>query len=414
MNAAKSRISFLGLVFLLLASIFSCSNKKSDGAIATETDQPEEEVQLKIVDGGIVTLKLDLEANFQLLQQLRGINLNNKDLVTFYSRNAHAIYLYDAVTGELVKKTEMDKEGPNAVQTQFVFSYFYHTMDSIFFNGLPFGIYLIDSNGEVLQKKKLGNKDEIPRFDSPKPNFDFASTYNNGEISLPTEFILYQVKSKERVIFDFENDRLEDEFLASELIFSDYDEVKRVKTERSKQGKLTMNNKRFFSKNDQYLFASHLISDTIYAFRDGELVKRIYAGVPDIEVADYASYANVRSIERFKNGMQAIENPKQDPQFKNTLMSPDGKFIYRVLYHETKPKIVEGSDRPKPEVTGATLIVLDLETEELIYYDLPVAELELGIPMNRHVFVTNRGIHFRVLDQDNEDEVQFRLFQLNR
>ncbi|MFY0594045.1 DUF4221 family protein [Roseivirga sp.] len=413
MDLTMARIYRLLCLTILCSLFYSCGKKETVSADSNADDKEIPQV-VEIIDGGIVTLKLDLDANFQFLSELRGINMEGKDYVTFYTRNANAIYLYDALTGEIVKKTVMDTEGPNAVKGHFRMSYFYHSIDSIFVNGLPLGLYLVSSDGQVLTKNNLGLHQEIARFDSPKPMFDFASFYKNGKISLATESMLNDIKTNERVQYDFENDLLGEESIKTDLIISDTEEAREIKKERRRRGDLTLNRFRFFSDNGEYLFASHVISDTIYAFQDGELKKSIYAGVPDVDIADYASYATVRTIEKFKNGMGAIENPKQDPQFKNTLMSPDGKWIYRVLYHATKPKIEEGSDRPKPEVTAATLVVLDLETENLTYFELPVNEVELGIPMNRHVFVTSRGIHFRVLDQENEDEVQFRLFRLNR
>ena len=400
-------------IFLLLLCGFACT-KNGQEVLEGDADIESNVTRLEIEDAGVLTLKLDLEANFQFLQEIRGIHLDGQDLVTFVSRDANAIYLYDTHTGELVSKTVMDKEGPNAVKSFFQFSYFFHTRDSIFVNGLPVGLYLINSEGKVLERKNLRSDQEIPRFDSPKPRFDFASSFENGKISMPTEFSIQREKVNERIVFDFDKDVLADEYIPTEMIIPDIEEVRRIKKERVKRGEFGLINFRSFADNGEYLFATHVISDTIYAFQEGKLKKKIYAGVPEIEIADYASYVTIRSIVRFENGVDGSENPKQDPLFKNTIMSPDGKFIYRVLYHGTRPKMIEGSDQPVPDIIGATLVVLDLETEALTYFDLPVDEIELGIPINRHVFVTNKGIYFRVLDQENEDEVQFRLFELRK
>lgn len=394
------------VVFLLIAS---CSGRQT-----SEEPNPGSTVLAKqeILDRGVVKLKLDLDANFESLQQVRGIQLNGRDLVTFYNRKTNTIFLHDLDSGGLIKKIVMEQEGPNAVKSYFNFGYFFHTPDSIFVNGLPVGLYLINDEGKVLSKRNLGREQEFPSFDSRAPTFDHASRYEDGQISMDTEFRLKVRKEKERVLFDFEEDALKEEFIDTRLIIPDYEEVKKVKGERMKRGEIALNNFRFFSEKAGLLFASTVISDTIYVFREGILTRKIYAGVPGIEVADYASYATVRSMERLKNGMQAIENPKQDPQFKNTLMSPDGRFIYRVFYHGTQPKRVEGLEKPLPGVMGATLVVLHIEKEELLYYELPAEEIELEIPINRHVFVTNRGIYFRVAEQENEDEVLFRLFEL--
>lgn len=392
---------------MLTCVLWSCSDKK-------EMIGQEELVvkELKIVDSGIVRLLLDTDVNFEYLLQLRGLSFNGKDYVTFYDRNAHAIYLHDLESGELYKKVQMVKEGPNAVNTFINTSYFFHTEDSIFFNGLPNGIYLINSDGDVLEKKTLGNEGGYLTLDSSKPSFDQASIFKGGKINMAIENSVRKDKINERVVLNFELDSLVSEFLPTEGIIPDYNDVKKIKREKRKMGGFAFMNKRYFSRNENYLYATHSISDTLYVFEGSVLKNKIYAGSPEVEIADYASYSTVRSIETFKNGMQAFENPNQDPHYKNTVMSPDGSLIYRVLYHGTQPKMVDGKDKPQPDLTGATLIVVDLTTDELYYYDLPVEELDLRFPLNDQVFVTNSGIHFKVKGQENEDEAQFRVFEL--
>lgn len=415
------------LLLLLVVVIVSCGETKEKEFIKAESnaESKPELAPLKIVDGGVRSFSLDNEANFESLIDLKFSRIDGREYFTFYSRNAHAIYLYDFETGDFVQKIKMEKEGPNAVNMFIRTGFFFHTMDSIFVNTTPHGIYLINSKGEVLDKKAAGKKPKgieglgsftnMVDYNARKLYFNGGSRYVDGKIQVEIGGKIGEMRVNENLIFDFDKDSDVQELIKTEDLIHDYDKVARIKKEKwTKERDAPFTLSRYFSNDGEYTYGSTAISDSIYVFDGNELVKTIYAGKPDIDVANYSEYATIRGIKHFKNGMEAVENPKQPAHYKNTFMSPNGKLIYRVLYHGTKPKLVEGNDRAIPYVFGATLIVLNVETESLTYFDLPVDEIELRIPLNPNVFVNDNGIYFRVKDQENENEVQFRLFSVNQ
>jgi hypothetical protein len=59
-----------------------------------------------------------------------------------------------------------------------------------------------------------------------------------------------------------------------------------------------------------------------------------------------------------------------------------------------------------PEFNGATLLAIDLETKEIATFELPLDK----IVIQTQVFASSKGVHFRVKDQGNEDQVLFRIF----
>ncbi len=337
--------------------------------------------------------------------------IDNKEYITFYDRVTHSIYLYDYETDDLFKKITMEKYGPNEVKE--VNRFFFHNMDSIFIDS-SFGIYLINSNAEVFTKKGKGARHKngvvFLDFDSKNYHFNQDSYFNNGHIEMAISFFNRTGEDYEYAIFDFEKDSISKELIKTETIIKNYEEVQKVKEETKKRRGWTTNIMRFFSRNKNHLYSSTSISDSLFIFNEGELVKTIYAGIPTIDVAKYSDYSTINMVDHFEGGMTFHENPKQPAFYKNMLMSPDGKFIYRLLYQGAKPKFVEDNEGAVPNPLGATLIVIDTETEKLNYYELPINEIDI----DRNLFVSNEGIFFRVKDQQNEDQVQFRFFKVTQ
>jgi hypothetical protein len=372
-------------------SLFSCQHEtKTEGSSRTTES-------LAISESGIKTLTLDYGVNFENLIDLKLTEINGHDYIAFYDRITHSIYLYDYETFVLFKKIKMEKEGPNEVKN---FSrFFLHTLDSIFIDS-SIGIHLINSNAEVLIKKSKGSKQRngIPMMgmDTPTFSFDNNSHFENGHIEMNIYLFKRTEDSYERATFDFQMDSIIGKSIQTKAIIQDYNEVLKVQEEANKKREMAFNILRYYARSKSYLYASTSISDSIYVFKKGELVKAFYAGKPAIEVASYSEYSTLRTIEHFEGVMNAFDNPKQSPYYKNMLISPNKRFMYRTFYHGAKPKFVEGGERALPDPIGATLIVVDLETEELYYFDLPVNEIDLPMAYSNSSFVSDEGIYFRV------------------
>ena len=402
MDNSSNTILLLATCILIF---FSCQQeKKSDNDNSTTQS-------LTITDAGIKTLALEDGVNFEGLKALILTTINDQEYISFYDRITHSIYLYDYQTDDLFKKISMEKYGPNAVKE--VSRFFFHTIDSIFIDN-SFGIYLINGKGEVVTKKSKGarHKNGVVFLDSDSKNYYFHqdSYFNHGQIEMTISLLNRTGEDYEYAIFDFQKDSISKELIKTETIIKNYEEVLKVKEEVRKRGGWASSILRFFSRNKNHLCSSTSISDSLYVFNEGELIKTIYAGVPEIDVASYSDCMKIDIVERFEGGMTLHKNPKQPAFYKNMLMSPDGKLIYRFLYHGAKPKFVDGSERAVPNPLGTTLIIMDTETEELSYHELPIEEIDIDY----NLFVSNEGIYFRVKDQQNEDQVQFRFFKVTQ
>jgi hypothetical protein len=386
-------------------SLFSCQHEtKTEGSSRTTES-------LTISDEGIKTMFLENGVNFENLIDLKFTLINGEDYITFYDRITDSIFLYNYKTFDLFKKINIEKEGPNEVKN---FSrFFLHTLDSIFIDS-SMSIYLINSNSEVLIKKSSGSKQRngVPMLDMDTPTFlfDNNSHFENGQIEMTIYLFKRTGDSYERATFDFEKDSIVEKFVQTKTLIYNYNEVLKVKEEAKKRREGAFNIMRYFGSNKHYLFGSTSISDSLFLFKEGKPVKTIYAGVPKIDVANYSDYATIDMVDHFEGGMTLHKNPKQPAFYKNMLISPDGKFIYRLLYHGAKAKFVDGNEEAVPNPLGTTLIIVDTETKELNYYELPIKEIDI----DSNLFASNEGIFFRVKDQQNEDQVQFRFFKVTQ
>jgi hypothetical protein len=386
-------------------SLFSCQHEtKTEGSSRTTES-------LTISDEGIKTMFLENGVNFENLIDLKFTLINGEDYITFYDRITDSIFLYNYKTFDLFKKINIEKEGPNEVKN---FSrFFLHTLDSIFIDS-SMSIYLINSNAEVLIKKSKRSKQRngVPMLDMDTPTFlfDNNSHFENGQIEMTIYLFKRTGDSYERATFDFEKDSIVEKFVQTKTLIYNYNEVLKVKEEAKKRREGAFNIMRYFGSNKHYLFGSTSISDSLFLFKEGKPVKTIYAGVPKIDVANYSDYATIDIVDHFEGGMTLHKNPKQPAFYKNMLISPDGKFIYRLLYHGAKAKFVDGNEEAVPNPLGTTLIIVDTETKELNYYELPIKEIDI----DSNLFASNEGIFFRVKDQQNEDQVQFRFFKVTQ
>ncbi|OEK05820.1 DUF4221 family protein [Roseivirga misakiensis] len=410
----KAKLLHQTRCILLLCFFIVCACGKRDNIERENSDL--ENASITIVDGGIKKFSLDNEADFLNFQGLKSSKIDGKEYLVFYGRHAHAIYMYDYQTSSLFRKISLKKVGPNAIQGGHEF--FFHTMDSIFIKTSR-GVRLVNSQAEILTKRTAGSRQKngitVISSDVPILHFDNVSKFENGRIDMTMTLFNRTGEDYERVMFDFESNQGVDEFIQTKMLINNFDEVTEIKKERRKRGEFASEIPIHFVSNDQHLYGTTPLSDSLYVFkRDGELIRTVYAGVPEVQAAAYSAYSSLLIQDKIKDGFNYFENPRQPPYHENTLISPDGKFIYRVFYHGAKPKFTEESERAVPNVFKATLILVDLDTYKLTYTDLPVDEIELKLRSSTSSFVSDEGIHFRVLDQENEDEVQFRLFKINR
>ena len=401
-------VSILLLSVIILIAITSC--RKGEETVQIN-EREVERFALEILDKGPVILALDHETDFQHLANLQLIEVQNKEYLSFYNRNTHSIYLYDYETKGLIKRIQLAKEGPNTVGIFSTINYFFHTLDSIFIRSMFHGSYLINTKAEVLQKRPdailAGTKND------GYLDFDLATRFIDNQIHCRIRYGALNIKDgalNSRVVIDMTSDSLLAESINERSFIKNYDAIRGIEKEK---GKSLIRMDQHFARDNDYIYASTPISDSIYVFKGDQLVNTIYTGVPDFEIADYRTYMDISEIEYFKGGVQRTAKPVQPPQFIGMFIDPAGEFIYRVLAHGTKPLYDENLKEDRPLIFGATLIIVNVKTEEMTSFELPVDEIELQTNIfSGNVFVSKKGIHFRVKDQENEDEVRFRVFGL--
>lgn len=389
----------------LLLLVLACDGTSEQKRSSTS------QVKISIQQRGELSLDLGFGVNFEDLTSLNLINLKDKPYLTFYDRVTHSIYLYTISGGGYVKKIELEREGPNGIRS--LTRFFFHTMDSIFVDS-SIGVYLLDSEANIVDKKSKGadQRNGLPviGLDSKIYGFDSDSHYKEGKVEMEIRSFSRKKDDYERVIYDYKSDSVEEEFIQTGAIIRNYDDVLLEKKMIKNRDGLPPNILRHYVSTDGQAYVGTALSDSLYVFERGNLEKKLYAGDPRLEVADYAAYASRRIIERFEGGMSFYDNPRQPAYYKGMFISPDGKLLYRLLFHGAKPKFIQGEEKPVPNPIGATLIIVDLKTNDLTYYDLPVNEVDL----DKNQFVSDEGIYFRVKDQQNEDQVRFKFFEVNK
>lgn len=395
------------LAVLLLSSCGGTEkNEKVDNIIA-------ERKPLELIDKGIKAFPLDDETNFERLIDLKFNTIDEVDYLSFFDRQAYSIYMYDYNQSTLFRRIQLEKVGPNGIIEFFTFQFFFHSMDSIFIRVPLIGQYLINDKAEVIDKHAAAGL-KLSQNEIRNASYDGASYYENGKINAlwtGTNQGKNQETTYLRAIIDWKNDSIASRYISANQVFADYPKIQEM---LNRKDKTFIPIKVHFLRSPEFLFASTPISDSIFLFKDNQRVKSIYAGNPNYNIADYETFLNLREIKNIRSGssgsVSKVQEPIHPPYYGDFSISPDGKYIYRVLSHGTKPLYNEVLERDIPDVIGATLIVVNTETNEISYFELPIDEIDLQVSESPNVFTSHEGIHFRVKDQQNEDEIQFRVF----
>ena len=398
----------LYILLLTMFMLISCGDQSNDQrSKSSPVNKP-----IELIDKGIKSFALDNETNFEGLTDLKLSTLEGREYLSFYSREANSIYMYDYEDSTLFRRIELEKTGPNAIRQFFTLQYFFHSMDSIFINIPLMGQYMINSKAEVLDKLVSGGRG-ISRDEVRNVSYDQASYFANNKVNtlLGRQFNDGIMTSFLRATVDWKNDSISSKSIPSNELFSDYTQIEQM---ISSENKTYFGIETTFLRGPKFLIGSTPISDSVTVFKGNEKSGSIYLGNPNYSIADYETYLNLREVKMVTSGssgsVSSVIDPVQPPYYGDTQISPDGKYLYRVLSHGTKAVYNELLKQERPEVTGATLIVVNLETEQISYLDLPIDEIQLNVPVSTNVFTSNRGIHFRVKNQNNENEIQFRAF----
>jgi len=398
------------LFILFYFFLLSCDQNKKKGEIIVTTPI-ENQASLRLIGKGITTIFLDETVNFQRLGKLKLTRLDTQEYLSYFYHRTSTLYLHDMESGKLMNKIKLKREGPNEVTFSIRVNYFIHRLDSIFIDASTSLYYLINDEAKVI--KRIGNPSGMS-FDHLSVFFGSASYFVNNRIygsfrmpfrGTPKETVYARVSLK------FQDELEVTKSVKNELFIDDFEEIMAYRKETEKSQKTLDNMPRHFARNERYLYATTPLSDSIRVFEKGELVDSFYAGISGFAMASYKEYVNFRQSRHEPGIITQTHKTKRNAYYPSTLIDPDGTFIYRVLLQGTRPEGINSySGKETPQITGATLLVVNLKTKERSTFDLPVEEIVLKISHNDEVFVSKKGIHFRVKGQENEDQVQFRVF----
>ncbi|NVK85095.1 MAG: DUF4221 family protein, partial [Cytophagia bacterium] len=335
--------------------------------------------------------------------------------LSFANRPLSRIYEFDYETGEPSRIIKLEKDGPNAVNLFFNIGIFFHSKDSIFVDSGGFGYYLVDDKGEVLKKFGLPPKENTMDPDCCPISFSNASfVEGNTLFGVQRSSVNDEPEVSEYTFgsIDISSDSKTKKLLKLSAFVPDYKKI--IEMELSKNPWVVSFHPSFY-KLEEFLYAASPISDSVYVFKDFELVEKYYVGNEAVKPTDYRSFLLLSQIQQLKDGVQSVREVNQPPHYSDVFVSPDGNLIYRILIEATKGKKVETLDYEIPEVAKASLVVFDKSSGQLTTFDLPEEEIDIPLStQSRSVFVSSVGIHFETKEQENEDRLDFRVFGLGK
>jgi len=366
-------------------------------------------VEYRLINQPVKSFELDYETAFDQIDG-KYFEIDGVGYYSFFNRKNNSLYFYDYETGELFHKTQMSKDGPDAVEyPYYFFDYYVHDFENIFINTMAF-YYRINKDGKVLKRIKTKEGDFFSKKDIA---IDGATTYANGKL-----YCGFRVSVPEkgdtswlRTIYDFENEFFEELYVDERLLVPNHEEKAEKLREMAKTGGISTLPS-FFVGNEREIYGSSAISDSLYYFKGIEFKGAFYAGDPEVEVTSLDGYFNKTKIETFEGGGISIGPKAIQPAFYTEMLStPDYKFVYRILIHGTKAKVIPDSEREVPEVFGASLIIFDSDTKTSTKITLPIEELNISY-YSSDVFVSRQGIHFPVKETESESIKSYNVISI--
>lgn len=392
--------------FFALVALCSCGSKNSTNeaeSTATLTTKA-----LKLVDKGTKSFPLDFESAVDITSSFRLDEIEGKEYFSFSNASTASIHIYDYELEQQVNKLKFSREGPNTVILSYKLDFLIHSRDSIFISGFQ-DYYLVNSKAEVL-KKLYNPKEQVYKTDAIPVSLTQATSYRNGKLIGPLKYSLIN-KGEGNSYFwgtiDTNTAQENLDLIKASSFLDNYNEIKAY--ENNTKPKVIAFYPHY-AGNYTNLIASTGFSDSIYFIKSEKLNKTAYLSSPEIEITDYKTYLSLNRMEILKNRARKVSEPIQPPHFAGLYLSPNKKFVYRILISKTKGKYIETLQTETPQVEEALLLVYNTQSGETSSIDLPVEELSLSPNLNNNTFASNSGLHILNKEQASEDRVNFRVF----
>ena len=390
----------------LLLILSTCGNKNDSDTVTTS------KIDFRIIDKGRKVFPLDSTTGLDYNSRFKINRFDGKEYLSFGNRPLSMLYEFDYETGEPTRKIKLEQQGPNKVFLFFDIGYFFHDKDSIFIDSGGFGYFLVNGQGEVLERISANDTNRMDSDCCPIA-FNKGTFYKDGRIYGKHRSIIEEEDEIARYVYgsiELKTGNQTKRVLRKSSFLPNHEAIFQMET--ASEPIVDELEVPSYYRND-LLYAASPFSDTVHVFRDFELIDKHYVGSTNLETTDFESYLLIRQRVKEENYYQNVTQTVQPPHYTHVFVSEDGSKIYRVFIETTKAIKPENARREIPKVSKAHLVVKDIITNQISTLELPVDEIKLGyIGTDRSCFVHDNGLHILTKEQENEDELVFRIFGL--
>gem|GEM_PF-6423573 len=359
--------------------------------------------KLSLVENGYVSFPLDTNSSYTF--NIKKRQINDQVFLSFFNPHNYTIYIYNYHTQKLVQKIPLEREGPHGIDigSNLVPGYFIHRLDSVFLSGFKYH-YLIDGSGKIRVKGQFGDhNDNRISVDNDILSIDNASYYKNGALyagitsyATTNESPFLQAKLPSTL------DTILTRFVKEDELIDDYDEVIRLKALLKSENRYVVMGLSFY-REDTWLYASSVVSDSVSVYHEDTLAKKIYLGDKRFAVADSQGY-----FDKFRTSTYKEAQGYANYGSLFTLETTHNKFILRLILKGDTHVFNEEMQQEEQVSKGMGLIVKDMQGDELVAFDIPNEESL----MQYGSFLVDNKLHFKLENQPNENEVRYKIFTL--
>ncbi len=371
--------------FILLG--ISCDHKES-----TTSDL------LNIKKVGEMNIAIDQETNQGVNVKLNSIE--NAAYLNFFNPTNNAIYIYDFEKNIVRAKIRLDKEGPNGINSgsQLSLDYFVHTLDSIFITGLK-DHYLVNNKGEVLIRGRFSDANNNTTSISEKIlSFDNATYFENKKLySGITSYLQEDSAPNLQAVLPVTMDTILSEYMKESILVPKYQEILELKEKLRKERRYVAIGLSF-ERNKEYLYASTPVSDTVYVFKDFQLIKKVYTGTNEVTISSNSDY-----FDQFRNSTYKIA--QEYPFYKDLIVSDD--YLYRVLSKGNKMSVNVETQEEELTSKGDYLIVYNLKTDQVNHVELPSNTIRYYTG-----FTFENKLYFKLKEQPSENNIRYGVYEV--
>jgi len=342
--------------------------------------------------------------------------IKNNEYLSFFNRNNFSIYIYGYKSGKLIKKIKLGENSLNKITTPYyALDYYIYTLDSIFVSTIK-NYYLLNSDGKILKKLTPIIKNKYVKI--KRPVFNEATNYKNGLLSfeIETDFPDKNEKTYLWRSYDFNKNIVTGNYINKSILVSNYNDVLNFKLlnlkKRGTYDKIAIQ----FVKENNKLFASTAINDSVYVFDSNKkLINIFYAGDKNIKIPGFIEYFKRKKITRMGIATAIEDKLEQPPFFTNMFIDKENGFIYRILIHGAKAIFNSNStvltEKKLSVLKGATLVAINIDSKKLYTFELPINEIQIPLD-NSKIFLTNTGLHFPLIRQEKENIIRYKILKI--